>query len=257
MGVIWLDKEAFFEAALKRLAPAETVLDIGCGIRPQPYLRPLVHICCEPFEPYLERLGKTLRNEHDRSYLLLKATWAEAVRLFPPKSVDTVFLVDVVEHLEKEEAVALLDQTAGIVRRQVALFTPLGFCPQDPDGGPDAWGLDGGTWQTHRSGWSPEDFDESWEVFATREFHTRDNRGNSLEKSFGALWAIRTVAEEGRAPGEEPSLKEKIRTIHDIAADNAGEGLNLFVRLMRLGERIKASKTCLFLYRVLSGRGRS
>jgi|GEM_PF-1365629 len=257
MGVHWLDRETFFETALKRLVPAEIVLDIGCGIRPQPYLRPLVHICCEPFDQYLERLEEELRGEHDRSYLLMKATWAEAVRLFPPKSVDTVFLVDVVEHVEKEEAVSLLGQTAGIARRQVALFTPLGFYPQDSADGPDAWGLDGGKWQEHRSGWSPEDFDEFWEVYATREFHTRDSRGNPLENPFGALWAFRTVPEECLYPEGEPSLKEKIRTIHDIAVDNSDGGLNLFIRLMRLGERIKASKTCLFLYRVLSGRGRS
>lgn len=251
-----MDKETFFETALNRLAPAEIVLDIGCGIRPQSFLRPLVHICCEPFDQYLERLEETLRGEHDRSYLLLKATWSEAVRLFPPKSVDTVFLVDVVEHVEKKEAVSLLGQTARIARRQIALFTPLGFYPQDPAGGPDAWGLNGGKWQEHRSGWSPEDFDESWEVYATREYHTNDPQGNPLEKPFGAMWALRTVASEEK-PGGEPSLKEKIRTIHDIAVDNSGGGLNLFIRLMRLGERIKASKTCLFLYRVLSGRERS
>ncbi len=256
MGVVWLDREEFFGTALKRLVPAEIVLDIGCGIRPQTYLRPMVHICCEPHEQYLERLEEKVRGEHDRSYLLLRATWADAVRLFPPGSVDTVFLVDVVEHVEKEEAVSLLEKTAGIARRQVVLFTPLGFYPQAA-AGRDAWGLDGGRWQEHRSGWGPEDFDESWEVFATREFHTRDSRGNPLEEPFGALWAIRTAAEGARDPAGEPSLKEKIRRIHDIAVDNSDGGLNLFIRLMRLGERIKASRTCLFLYRVLSGRGRS
>lgn len=256
MGVTWLDREALFETAMRRLVPAETVLDIGCGIRPQPYLRPLVHICCEPHSPYLERLEETVRGRYDRTFLLLKATWAEAVRLFPPKSVDTVFLVDVVEHLEKEEGVSLLGETAAIARRQVALFTPLGFYPQDPAEGLDAWGLDGGKWQKHRSGWTPGDFDESWDVFASREFHTEDGRGKRLEKPFGALWAIRTASAEGEEPTGESSLREKIRTIHDIAIDNAGGGLNLFLRMMRLGERIKSSKTCLFLYRILSGRGR-
>jgi hypothetical protein len=256
MAVHWLEKETFFETALKRLVPAEVILDIGCGIRPQPYVRPLVHICCEPFGQYLSRLDETLRDEHDRSYVLMKASWEEAVRMFPPKSVDTVFLVDVVEHVEKEEAVALLRETAKIARRQVAVFTPLGFYPQEFTGGPDAWGLDGGTWQEHRSGWGPEDFDGSWEVYATREFHTTDPQGNPLEKPFGAMWALRTVA-SGEQPGGEPSLKEKIRTIHDIAVNNSEGGLNLFIRLMKLGERIKTSKTCLFLYGVFFGKERS
>ena len=256
MAVHWIERGMFFETALKRLVPAEIVLDIGCGIRPQPYVRPLVHICCDPFEQYLARLDETLRDAHDRSYVLVKASWAEAVRMFPPKSVDTVFLVDVVEHVEKEEAVALLAETTKIARRQVAVFTPLGFYPQEYAGGPDAWGLDGGRWQAHKSGWIPEDFDGSWDVYATREFHTEDGRGIPLEKAFGALWAIRTVAEENGSGGE-PSLKEKIRTIHDIAVNNSEGGLNLFVRLMKLGERIKTSKSCLFLHRVFFGKGRS
>jgi hypothetical protein len=257
MAVHWLEKETFFETVLKGLVPAEVVLDIGCGIRPQPYVRPLVHICCEPFDQYLTRLGETLRREHDRSYVLLKATWAEAVLLFPPHSVDTVFLVDVVEHVDKEEALSLLEDTAKLARRQVAVFTPLGYYPQKFACGPDAWGLDGGKWQEHRSGWVPEDFDKSWEVYATREFHTTDGRGNPLEKPFGAMWALRTASEKGGDTREEPSLKEKIRTIHDIAVDNSGGGLNLFITMMRLAERMKTSKTCLFVHKVLTGKGRA
>lgn len=257
MGVHWLGKETFFQTVIRRLVPAEIVLDVGCGIRPQPYVRPMVHICCDPFDQYLARLGETLRNEHDRSYVLLKATWSDAVRLFPPKSVDTVFLLDVVEHVEKEEGVALLKKTGEIARRQVAVFTPLGFLPQEFPGCRDAWGLDGGKWQEHRSGWSPEDFDESWEVYATTEFHTADGRGHPLTNPFGAMWALRTVAGEERDPAVERSLKEKIRTIHDIAVDNSREGLNLFIRLMRLGVRIKTSRTCLFLYKVLFAKGRT
>jgi hypothetical protein len=255
MVVHWLAKEKLFDTALARLVPADVVLDLGCGIRPQPYLRPLVHICCEPFAEYLAHLTEKVRDEEDRTYLLVKASWAEAARMFPERSVDSVFLLDVIEHVEKEEAVALLKATVRIARRQVAVFTPLGFFPQGFDGGPDAWGLGGGEWQEHRSGWRPEDFDEAWEVFATPEFHTTDSRGARLEKPVGAIWAFWTAPQRPGTDGE-PSLKQKLRTIHDIAVDNRAGGLNLFIRLMRLGASIKTSKTCLWLYRVLMRRGR-
>ena len=50
-------------------------------------------------------------------------------------------------------------------RQQVVVFTPHGFHKQEyVKGEKDAWGMNGTYWQTHRSGWTPEDFDESWRV---------------------------------------------------------------------------------------------
>jgi len=177
------------------LLPCETVLDVGCGINPQEYLRPVVHICCEPFHQYVERLQQIVSARTDRIYVLMEASWDEVVRIFPPSSVDTVFLVDVVEHLEKEEGRRLLSQTEHIARRQLVVFTPLGYMPQHHSDGKDAWGLDGAAWQEHRSGWLPEEFDESWQVLACNDFHSADNMGRRLEKPFGAFWAARTRPE--------------------------------------------------------------
>ena len=205
MGLTWLTAEEMLPALRKALEPVPVVLDIGCGIMPQPYLRPLVHICCEPFEQYVEVLQGKVRRRQDRTFVVLKATWAQALELFPPRSVDTVFLVDVIEHLEKEEARRLLAATEPLVRRQVVIFTPLGFLPQHHPDGKDAWGLDGGRWQEHRSGWGPEDFDSSWQIYAARAFHIADNMGRPLEEAFGALWAIKTVADPGR-PGRMASF---------------------------------------------------
>jgi len=52
--------------------------------------------------------------------------------------------------------------------------------------------MDGASWQEHRSGWLPEDFDDSWQIFAAKEFHTADNLSRPLERPFGAFWAIKT-----------------------------------------------------------------
>jgi hypothetical protein len=192
--VTWVEGQNLFPTAVSKLEHTDVVIDIGCGIKPQSFIKPSIHICCEPFDRYVTHLQKHFG--HDRRYIIIKATWAEAVRIFPPKSVDTVFLIDVVEHLVKEEGISLIKPTENLARRQVAVFTPLGFFPQEHPDGKDAWGLDGGEWQTHRSGWYPEDFDDSWAVYAAKAFHIVDNMNRPLEQPFGAFWAIKTFTNE-------------------------------------------------------------
>lgn len=176
-----------------KINKVDVVLDIGCGIMPQRYVRPLVHICCEPFAQYVEHLKAKTNDELDRQYIIIKADWREAVEKIPHGSVDSIFLIDVVEHLEKEEGLRLLKLTEKIARRQIVLFTPLGFMPQEHPDGKDAWGMEGGEWQEHKSGWMPEDFDESWDIYACEDYHVTDNRGVPLEKPFGAFWAIKNI----------------------------------------------------------------
>ncbi len=195
MQVIWLKKKELIPVAIRAIYPVEVLLDIGCGIVPQNYVLPKVHICCEPFAEYVVYLNKKIAalDACDRSYVVIKMGWSEAVRCFPEKSVDSIFLLDVIEHLEKEEGRVLLAQTEKIAKRQIVIFTPLGFMPQHHPDGKDAWGLNGGNWQEHKSGWLPEDFiGEEWQCFASNEFHTVDNLGNILAPPHGALWAIKT-----------------------------------------------------------------
>lgn len=195
MKITWLERSDLVATAMRAMQPVEVVLDIGCGIVPQRFVKPHVHICCEPYTEYVSHLQKNILNMEgrDRSYLVLNMGWNEVVRNFPEKSVDTIFLVDVIEHLEKEEGRALLEQTEKIARRQVVIFTPLGFMPQHHADGKDAWGLSGGAWQEHKSGWMPEDFaGEEWEFFAVHEYHTTFSDGQLTEQPFGAFWAIKT-----------------------------------------------------------------
>lgn len=215
MNVTWLETEAFVPTASRSLQDANIVLDIGCGIQPQRFIRPQVHICCEPFDQYVEHLQELVRKEPDRNFVVVRARWDEAVRLFPPKSVDTIFLHDVIEHLEKDEALRLLKETEPIARRQMAVFTPLGFMPQHHPDGKDAWGLDGGSWQEHKSGWQPEDFDEGWDIYATKVFHTTDSMGRELETPFGAFWAIKTFPVDERTAGVRLSNRQRIYAMVD------------------------------------------
>lgn len=192
-NIYWFDKDQLIPAATGAMEKVDIVLDIGTGIMPENFIKPIVHICCEPFDQYITYLQKKISKEYDRHYVILKSTWADVLKIFPPKSVDTIFLIDVVEHLEKKEALRLIKQSEKIVRRQIVIFTPLGFLPQKHSDGKDAWGLQGGKWQEHKSGWNPEDFDNTWSIYACAAYHFTNNKGIKYKKPHGAFWAIKTM----------------------------------------------------------------
>jgi hypothetical protein len=194
------DRNLLVLAIQKVIKPVQVVLDIGCGIQPQNYITPAVHICCEPFGDYIEYLQHEIREQKrinliDRAYIFLNATWSEMTGYFPERSVDTVFLLDVIEHLDKEQGRELLAWVEKIARCQVVIFTPLGFVKQEHPDGKDAWGMDGGNWQVHKSGWVPEDFDETWQTYVTERFHYETNLGDPYAVPAGAFYAIKTISD--------------------------------------------------------------
>ena len=199
--VTWVPADKLMSVARSRFLPTDVLLDIGCGIVPQNYVVPAAHICVEPFSDYVEVLREKLRGVTDRSFVILNSSWKDALKVFPPQSVDTVVILDVIEHIEKDEARQLLAATTTIARRQVLVFTPLGFLPQCHPDGKDAWGLNGGEWQEHKSGWMPSDFDDRWEFIATQAYYHQDNLGRPFAEPYGAFWAILNLphpAEEAR-----------------------------------------------------------
>ncbi|MEW6507364.1 MAG: glycosyltransferase [Bacteroidota bacterium] len=183
-----VNKEELFNIVKENIIPVNIIGDIGCGIRPQNFIAPQYHLCIDPHNQYLEFVKNNNKSGVNYSYVNLD--WARAVHLFPENSLETVFLLDVIEHLEKDAALMLLSATKKIVTKQIVLFTPLGFIEQNHETDKDAWGLDGGKWQEHKSGWMPEDFGEGWEFFVCEEFHTHDNEGKEYDKPKGAFYAI-------------------------------------------------------------------
>ena len=204
MKKIEVAREAAIATALKRIARTDVVLDVGPGIQPQTYFRPRQHVCVEAHPPYVRRLQA--ERAGDAGLLLLCGTWQEVLPHLPDRSVDTAFALDLIEHLEKDEGYALLREMGRIARVQVVVFTPLGLYPQTyHEGELDAWGMDGGHWQTHRSGWHPEDMEhagDGWEAVVSPDFHRWDQDGNTLEVPLGAFWAIRTL-DPARAAGRD------------------------------------------------------
>lgn len=192
MSIHFYDKEKLEKIIKRKIKNTSIVLDIGCGIRPQTFIKPIVHICAEPFEQYVEKIQEISGKCIDRNYIIIKSTWDETIKLIPENSVDSIFILDVIEHIEKSAGEKLLKATEKIAKKQIIIFTPLGFLPQENTGKKDAWGLDGGDWQEHKSGWLPEDFDSSWEIYASKEYHFFDNNGVRHEKPYGAFYAIKT-----------------------------------------------------------------
>ena len=172
-----------------RIRPADVVLDIGPGIRPQRLIKPKAHLCIEPFLPYIEKCRELYPKRSE--LIFLNATWQSVVSILPDKSVDTVIAFDVIEHLEREDGLKLMEQCKRVARQQAVFFTPYGFVEQSYEESElDRWGMQGGYWQTHRSGWKPDDFGEDWEFIVCPEFHSVDDEGKPLAKPYGAMWAI-------------------------------------------------------------------
>jgi hypothetical protein len=128
---------------------AETVLDIGPGIRPMGWYKPKNHICVEPYGPYADMLEAA-------GYEVWRQTAEQALQC--DAWFDAIYMLDVIEHMTREEGEAVLDLAVGR-GAQIVVATPNGYLPQHGD----AWDMGGEYWQEHRSGWVPADF-PGWRI---------------------------------------------------------------------------------------------
>jgi ubiquinone/menaquinone biosynthesis C-methylase UbiE len=178
-------------AAENAIQQVDVVLDVGPGIAPMNYFRPKFHILLEPFDEYVQILNH--RFATDGSVFVISGTAQQLMSSFATNSVDTVFLLDVIEHLPKEDGVNILAHAERVARKQVIVFTPLGFMPQTVhEGEKDGWGLGGASVQEHLSGWVPEDFSDGWDFHICETFHKVDFRNQLLKQEYGAFFAIKS-----------------------------------------------------------------
>ncbi len=194
--VRWVSRENLITEGLSKALPVDTLLDLGCCIRPQEQIPCKVHICIEPFEEYVKHLLEQMHllESKNHQHIILQTKWESLCFVLPDKSVDTVFIGDMVEHLEKEVGQGLIGWASQWARKQIIIFTPLGFWDTGmPPEGKDDLGFNGASWQKHHSGWLPEDFDDTWEIIATKEFYFTNPAGRgTLNPPVGAFWAIKT-----------------------------------------------------------------
>lgn len=152
-----------FDALLRELIrPAERYIDVGAGIRPCT-VHPGEYLRIEPFKAYADVL-------RDAGHAVLQKEAPEALER---KRTGTVLMLDVLEHMERDDGLRALSLAQAAAECQVVVFTPNGFRPQEGD----AWRMGGEYWQRHRSGWTPEDF-PGWQV--------RTNYGNTT--GLLAIW---------------------------------------------------------------------
>ena len=145
-------KKPFFEKIFhttnyclrNELSNCESVLDLGCGpsspIASITWLKHTVGV-----DGYEEYIKVAKRNGTHDEFILGDIKNLE----FEEKSFDAVLLIEVLEHLEKPDAVKLLEKAEKWARKKLIITTPNGFVNQSV--------LDNNVLQTHLSGWSVED----------------------------------------------------------------------------------------------------
>lgn len=166
-----------FMRALKHIEPAGVLLDVGAGVRPQRFIKCRRHVCAEPHGEYADILSAN-------GFSVIRGAAPEVFDRVDKigEPVDTVVLVDVIEHMEKADGLETMRRACEIARRQVVNFTPLGFMPQHGGHECDPWGMQGQHWQEHRSGWTPEDF-PGWLCLVDKHFAKVRHPG-----AFFAIW---------------------------------------------------------------------
>ncbi|ARV18660.1 hypothetical protein AEP_01716 [Curvibacter sp. AEP1-3] len=186
---IYCAKEDLHHIAAGLLAPSVTCADIGAGLRPQRLMDCPVHVLVEPWRPYADRLVQSFPAK-----LVVNAFATPYLADLQDKSLDTIFLLDVIEHIEKEEGRALLQEALRVARVQVVLFTPIGFMPHEVHDTSADWGdVEHGITQQHLSGWTPQEMPHGVHVIC-EDYHT------SEYGKFGAFYSILTPAKSKQAP---------------------------------------------------------
>lgn len=207
------NKQVFCDTVKMYMKQVNRLLDIGCGIKPQNYIHAKEHICCEPYHEYVNHLvvNKT------ENQLIIQADWEKAIEIFPNNMIDSIFVIDVIEHIDKNDALKLLSRSKEIVSSQMAIFTPYGFVEQCEDDEYDGWGLGGQVWQQHKSGWTEADFNEEWEIFICPHYHNRDNYDRLIPEPFGAMWAIYTKADGDQVKYEKwNNQREEVASLFSV-----------------------------------------
>jgi hypothetical protein len=154
---------------LKReLKDCDSVLDLGCGPdSPVKYCNVPYSVGVEAFKLYLE---ESKRKKIHTEYLLEDITKVN----FKSKSFDAVIMIDILEHLEKEQGRKLLKKVEKWARKKIIINTPNGYLPLKS--------LDKNPFQLHRSGWIFEEMNKlgykayglaGWNFFRSGESTTK------------------------------------------------------------------------------------
>jgi ubiquinone/menaquinone biosynthesis C-methylase UbiE len=145
-----------------------SVLDVGCGFN-NPAMSwiyakfgraNILSVGVDMFEPYLE---VSIKNKvHDQYYQM---DVREGLQVFGDKSFDLVIAIDLIEHMTKEEGLALIKEMERIAKKRVLISTPNGFVVNRIEDSPAVLQMSDGTkvkdfnqLMNHQSGWTVGEF---------------------------------------------------------------------------------------------------
>lgn len=150
-----------------------SILDVACGLSlKSKFIDAKVRVGVDIHEPYFGHI------ETDVPYVVVKYDVRKLREIFVPNSFDLVIALDIIEHLEKDEALDMIKQCEEIARKAVVLETPNGYIPQNID----IQGHGGDEWQTHRCGWEVEELEEIGYQTVVRPYKMADiKRHTDLE----------------------------------------------------------------------------
>jgi cyclopropane fatty-acyl-phospholipid synthase-like methyltransferase len=155
----WLTREIN-----KYLSTTESVLDLCCGngIVSDGFLYSEI-TGVDVGEEYLSHYQSRLPNSKTKIYDLSKISSSEE-EVFSENKYDNVLCIDGVEHLEKEQGIALIEKIEQMAIKRVIIFTPENV--NNPDvptlnTPKNTWGISSGDeWQIHRSAFPRTFFQE-------------------------------------------------------------------------------------------------
>ncbi len=193
----------FIDLLLPKLLPGwkeMKILDLGsgpCNMERDNRFRGVDITCFDIYEPYL----KTCKNHGLKT---VKGDALEVQKYFPAKSFDIVWMFDVIEHFPKKQGLGVLSQAEKLAKKQVIVWVPYGFYPQDYDVVKENWPgadkklLSHNTNQQHKSAWYPVDFTKrGYKVEVLHNYHPDIRHGarKLLHKKepvrASQMWAIK------------------------------------------------------------------
>lgn len=174
---------------IRELMDCESVLDLGCGRHSMiPIIPSFIRTTgVELFEPHYREAVEKAR--HD------KLIQADITKIeFEDNSFDAVVLMDVIEHLSKDEGEKLIKKLERWARKKVIVFTPNGFLHQDE--------YADNPYMVHQSGWECAEFkNKGFCVYGVRGFK------NLVAEDFH---------EHDHEEHKEPTLRERLVDLTQI-----------------------------------------
>lgn len=138
-----------------------SILDVACGLSLKSKFIPAqIRVGVDIYDKYFDHI------EADVPYVVIKHDVRKLNDIFVPKSFDLVIALDVIEHIEKKEALDMIAQCEKIARKAVILETPKGYIPQNID----VLGHGGHEYQTHRCGWEAEELEKMGYAVVVRDY---------------------------------------------------------------------------------------